>query len=381
MTNPLLDLARAGQSIWYDGLRRGIIASGELARLIEAGVRGLTTNPAIYEKAIDTTGDYDAELLALIRRGLDGRAVYEELAVHDIQAAADLMKPVYEATARRDGYVSLEVTPDVAHDREATVAQARRLWARLGRENVMIKVPGTPEGIEAFRALVSQGVNVNVTLLFALEVYEKVAQAYIEALEARASRGEDLSKVASVASFFVSRIDTLADSLLDERARTSRDPAERARIDSLRGKAAVASAKLAYERYQALVRTPRWTRLAGKGGCTQRLLWASTSTKNPRYRDVFYVEELIGSDTVNTVPPQTLEAFLDHGRVRPTLLEGVDEARRTLSELGSLGISFRAVTDRLLVDGVRLFAEPFDRLVAAIERRREDERRTHHPVA
>ncbi len=369
-TNPILELARESQSLWYDSLRRGIIVSGELARLIEGGVRGLTTNPAIYEKAIDSTGDYDAELGDLVRRGLGARAIYEELALHDIEAAADLMRPVYEATGRRDGYVSLEVTPDVAHDRDATVAQARSLWGQLGRENVMIKVPGTPEGIEAFRALVSQGVNVNVTLLFAQEVYEEVAEAYLEGLEARAARGGDLSRLASVASFFVSRIDTLVDGLLEERERAMREPVERARIESLRGKAAVANAKLAYQRYKALVRTPRWRRLAEKGARSQRLLWASTSTKSPRYRDVFYIEELIGRDTVNTVPPQTLEAFRDHGRVRPTLEEGIDEARGTLTALESLGISFRAVTDRLLVDGVRLFSEPFDKLLAAIERRR-----------
>ncbi len=369
-TNPVLELAREGQSLWYDSLRRGIIASGELARLVEGGVRGLTTNPAIYEKAIDSTGDYDAELGDLVRRGLGARAIYEELAIHDIQAAADLLQPVHQATARRDGYVSLEVTPDVAHERDATVAQARRLWERLGRENVMIKVPGTPEGIEAFRALVSQGVNVNVTLLFAQEVYEEVAGAYLDGLEACAARGEDLSRVASVASFFVSRIDALVDGLLEERASAARDPAERARIEWLSGKAAVANAKLAYQRYLALIHTPRWRQLAEKGAHTQRLLWASTSTKSPRYRDVFYVEELIGRDTVNTVPPQTLEAFRDHGRVRPTLEQGTDEASQALAALEALRIPLRAVTDKLLLDGVRLFAEPFDRLLATIERRR-----------
>jgi transaldolase len=369
--SPIAELADQGQSVWYDGLRRGLITSGELRRLIEGGVRGVTTNPAIYEKAVISTQDYDAELNRLLGQGLAASAVYEDLAVQDIQAAADLLRPAYQASSRRDGYVSLEVTPDVAHDAEATIAQARRLWKRLGRENAMIKVPGTPEGVEAFRALVAEGVNVNITLLFAQEVYQQVAEAYLGALEARLSGGQNVSQVASVASFFVSRIDTLVDELLVNQAGDRADPRELTRILALRGRVAVANAKLAYQRYRALLDTPRWKRLAAKGAMPQRLLWASTSTKNPQYRDVFYVEELIGPDTVDTVPPPTLEAFRDHGRVGPTLTEGVDEARQVLADLRAVGISFRMVTEELLADGVRLFAEPFERLLAAIERRRQ----------
>ena len=375
--DPIAALGRAGQSPWYDGLRRGLLASGELARLVEGGVRGLTTNPAIYEKAIAETHDYDAELLPLIERGLSAESAYWELAIHDIQEAADVLRPVYRRTRRRDGYVSLEVSPEVGRDRRRTVEQARELWGRLGRENAMIKVPGTREGIDAFRQLVEEGVNVNVTLLFSQEVYEQVVEAWLDGLSARAARDADLSRMGSVASFFVSRVDSAVDSQLQERARRAPSPEERARTEALMGRAAVANAKLAYQRYLARVAGPRWRRLAARGAHPQRLLWASTSTKDPRYRDVMYVEELIGPGTVNTMPPATLEAFRDHGRVRPTLAEGVEEARAALRAIEALGISMEAVTDRLLEDGLRLFAEPFRKLLATIEKRREGAQATH----
>jgi len=369
VANRLRELERHGQSIWYDSLRRGIIASGELARfIVEDGLKGLTTNPAIYEKAIGATHDYDAELATLLPRAdLDPKAIYEQLAIHDIQAAADLLGPVHDATDGRDGFVSLEVSPMAARDEAATLAEARRLWRSLGRRNVMIKVPGTPEALPAIRQLLSEGVNVNVTLLFSRRAWADVAEAHLAALADRVARGQPISGVASVASFFVSRIDTLADALLDELCTTAETDEVRGRAEALKGRVAIANAKLAYQDWRALVARPRWTRLAAQGAQPQRLLWASTSTKNPQYRDVMYVESLIGPDTVDTVPPATFDAFRDHGRARPTLEEDVEGARRTMTELAALGISIDAITDRLLDEGVRLFAEPFGKLLASIE--------------
>jgi transaldolase len=369
VANHLRELERYGQSIWYDSLRRGIIASGELARfVVEDGLKGLTTNPAIYEKAIGGTHDYDAELAKLLPRAdLDEKAIYEQLAVHDIQAAADLLRPVHDAAGGRDGFVSLEVSPLAARDAAGTLAEARRLWAALARPNVMIKVPGTPEALPAIRQLLAEGVNVNVTLLFARSAWAQVADAHLAALQDRAARGAPLSGVASVASFFVSRIDALADALLDELCTSAPDDEIRARAEALKGRVAIANAKLAYQDWKALVAGPRWARLRGLGAQPQRLLWASTSTKNPSYRDVVYVESLIGPDTVDTVPPATFDAFRDHGRVRPTLEQDVDRARWVMEELAALGISIDAITDRLLDEGVRLFADPFEKLLVRIE--------------
>jgi transaldolase len=371
--NPLRELAASGQSIWYDSLRRGILVSGELARFVEEdGLTGLTTNPAIYEKAIaGSHADYESALVGLVPRGdLDAKAIYESLAIHDIQAAADLLRPVYERTGRRDGYVSLEVSPVVAHDAAGTMGEARRLWRELRRENVLIKVPGTPEAVPVIRSLLAEGINVNVTLLFSRRAYARVAEAHEAALEDRAARGQDLSRVASVASFFVSRVDSLVDERLDELA--SRSPGHKAAAEALRGRIGIANAKLAYQDWRARTAEPRWKRLVEKGAQPQRLLWASTSTKNPRYRDVMYVEELIGPQTVDTMPPATFDAFRDHGRVHPTLEAGVEDARRALAELAGLGISIDEVTDRLLVDAIRLFQEPFAKLLAAIEARRAE---------
>lgn len=371
MSNPLRELTRLGQSVWYDDLRRGPLVSGELARFIEEdGLTGFTTNPAIYEKAIAGSADYDGALAALLPRAdLDAKAVYEELAIADIRAAADLLRPVHDRTAGRDGYVSLEVSPALARGAEATLAEARRLWQRLGRDNVLIKVPGTPEALPAIRQLLSEGVNVNVTLLFSRQAYLDVAAAHLAALEDRAARGEDLTRVASVASFFVSRVDTLVDGLLDGRAAALAGGA-RDRAAALRGQVGVANARLAYQDWRGLTASPRWAHLRALGARPQRLLWASTGTKDPRYRDVMYVEELIGPETVNTMPPATFLAFRDHGRVRPSLEEGVEAAQRTVAALEPLGISLEAATGQLLQDGLRLFAEPFARLLAAIEARR-----------
>src|SRR5215471_16877531 len=302
--NPLQQLQSFGQSIWLDYIRRNLLTSGELQRLIdEDGLRGMTSNPAIFEKAIVGSTDYKDFLDSLAGRAdLDAKARYELLAIRDIQDAADTLRPVYQSTKRRDGYVSLEVSPYLANDTQGTVEEARRLWKAVGRDNVMIKVPGTAEGIPAFRQLISEGININVTLLFAQEVYEKVAESYVAGLEDLAKNGGQLNKMAGVASFFISRIDTLIDSQLNDRIKQTPEASQQALLKSLLGKVAIANGKLTYQRYERIFSGSRWQALAGKGAQTQRVLWASTSTKNPAYRDVLYVEELIGPDTVNTMP-------------------------------------------------------------------------------
>jgi transaldolase/glucose-6-phosphate isomerase len=365
--NPLLELLAQGQSVWYDYIRRSMITSGELARLIAAdGLRGITSNPSIWEKAIAGSTDYDDSIEALRRVGeTDPQAVYERLAIQDIQEAADLFRPAYEQTNGRDGFVSIEVSPGLAHDTQGTIAEAQRLWEAIGRENVMIKVPATPAGIPAIRELTGRGVNVNITLLFAIPVYEQVIDAYMAGLEQLGASGGDVSRVASVASFFVSRIDTQADAQLEEiAARGTREQRDRAR--ELQGKVAIANAKLAYQRFKASVATDRWRALAAQGAGGQRLLWASTSTKNPKYPELMYVEQLIGPDTVDTVPPATFEAFRRQGDARPRLEEDVDGARAVLATLEGLGVSLTEITNKLTTDGVDLFAQAFDKLFAAI---------------
>ena len=371
VANPVAALRQYGQSVWLDFIRRSLIASGELKRLVEDdALGGVTSNPAIFEKAIDGSNDYATAIEAITHDepGLPAKEVYELLAIKDIQDATDVLRPVYEKTSKRDGYVSLEVSPDLANDTDGTIKEARHLWKAVARPNVMIKVPATPAGLPAIRTLIGEGINVNVTLLFARDAYEAVAQAFIEGLEARARKGEPLGHVASVASFFVSRIDTLVDALIAEKVKTATGP-EKARLEGLLGKVAIANAKLAYESYKKIFAGPRWGALAAKGAQTQRVLWASTGTKNPHYRDVLYVEELIGPDTVNTVPPETLSAFRDHGRPRASLEEAVTEAMETLDDLEKAGISLKKVTDDLLADGVKKFVEPFAKLLKAVERR------------
>jgi len=369
-TNPLRDLLKYGQSVWLDYIRRDLLTSGELKRLIEDdGLRGMTSNPAIFEKAIAGSSDYTDILQSLQSRSdLDAKARYEILAIRDIQDAADFLRPVYDGSKRRDGYVSLEVSPYLARDTEGTLAEARRLWKTVNRENVMIKVPGTAQGIPAFQQLISEGININVTLLFAQEVYKHVAEAYIAGLEQLAGRGGDVSRIASVASFFISRIDNSVDAIVGDRLKTSKDPREQEQLESLLGKVAIANGKQTYVSYQKIFSGERWQALASKGAQTQRVLWASTSTKNPKYRDVLYVEELIGPDTVNTIPPATLDAFRDHGRPRASLTEDVEAANRTMETAAKLGISMKEVTDKLTDDGVRLFAEAFDKLLEAVEK-------------
>jgi transaldolase/glucose-6-phosphate isomerase len=369
-TNPLKDLLKFGQSVWLDYIRRSLFTSGELKRLIEVdGLRGMTSNPSIFEKAISGSTDY-ADLLQSLRSrtDLDAKARYEMLAIRDIQDAADILRPVYTESRMRDGYVSLEVSPYLARDTQGTLREARTLWKAVGRPNVMIKVPGTKEGLPAFQQLISEGININVTLLFSQKVYEEVAEAYIAGLEQLAARGGDVSKMASVASFFISRIDSLVDSIASAQLKRSSDPVQQQRLKSVMGKVAVANGKLAYQSYLAIFGTDRWKKLAAKGGQTQRVLWASTSTKNPSYSDVMYVDDLIGPDTVNTIPPATFDAFRDHGHPRVTLTEGLDAAKKTMQTLAETGISIDEVTDQLTDDGVRLFAEAFDKLLEAVEK-------------
>lgn len=355
----LHELAGLGQAIWFDFIRRSFTASGELQKLVELGVRGVTSNPTIFEKAIAGSTDYDAAIAALVRAGKSVEDIYSALVMEDIAAAADVLRPVYDATDGVDGYVSLEVSPTLAHDAEGTIADARRYFAALGRPNVMIKVPATAAGVPAIEALIADGINVNVTLIFSLAHYEAIALAYQAGLERRLAQGAPLNKVASVASFFVSRVDTLLDPVLAQQG-----------APELQGKLAVANAKLAYARFLELFSGPRWEKLAAAGARVQRPLWASTGTKNPAYSDTLYVDTLIGPETVNTAPPATLDAFMDHGRVALTISEGLDEARAAIARLPGLGIDFDAATQKLQDDGVLAFAQAFESLMNSIATKR-----------
>ena len=364
--NPLKGLLAYRQSPWMDYIRRDLLTSGELKKYIDNdGLRGMTSNPAIFEKAITGSNLYADILSSPDAKKLNAKGLFEKIAIRDVQEACDIFKPVYTDTKRRDGYVSLEVSPYLANDTKGTIEEARRLWKAVDRPNVMIKVPATPEGIPAIRQLLEEGLNINITLLFAQSAYEQVAEAFLAALEARAAKGQDVSHIASVASFFVSRIDSLVDSKIDEKLKMSTDAGQRALLESLHGKVAIANARLTYKKYQELFGGARWNALAAKGAQTQRLLWASTSTKNPKYRDVIYVEELIGADTVDTIPPATFDAFRDHGKLRPSLSENVEGAAKAMADLGKAGISMKEVTEKLLLDGVKLFADAFTTLLAA----------------
>jgi transaldolase/glucose-6-phosphate isomerase len=366
--NPLKELLNYGQSMWLDYIRRDLFTTGKLKQMIaDDGLRGMTSNPAIFEKAIGESSLYDDMLKSLASRAdLDTTARFEQIAIRDIQDAADTLRPVYDSSQFRDGYVSLEVSPYLARKTAETIAEARRLWKAVNRENVMIKIPGTAEGLPAIRTAIGEGININVTLLFAQEVYVKVAEAYIAGLEDLAGRGGNLKKEAGVASFFISRIDSLVDGLIDAKLKTTTDSEQQALLKSLLGKVAIANGKLTYQRYQKIFSGPRWEALAAQGAQSQRVLWASTSTKNPAYRDVLYAEELIGPDTVDTMPPATIDAFRDHGRVRNSLTEDVPAAQKTMDDLAQVGVSIKEVTDKLTADGVKLFADAFDKLLAAV---------------
>jgi len=366
--NPLASLQTYGQSVWLDFIRASLITGGELQRIVdEDGLGGVTSNPAIFAKAIDGSDDYKTSIEEISKDPSIGpKRVYELLAIKDIQGAADIMRPVYDRTKAQDGYVSLEVAPDLASNTQGTLDEARRLWKEVNRPNVMIKVPATPEGVPAIRTLLTEGINVNVTLLFAKEAYEGVARAFVDAIEARVNKGLPVDRVASVASFFVSRIDSAVDALLEEKMKTATGP-DKARMLRLLGKVAIANAKVAYQSYKKTFSGPRWEPLAKKNAQTQRVLWASTGTKNPSYRDTVYVEELIGPLTVNTVPPDTFNAFRDHGKLRPSLEEDVTSAMDVLDDLEKSGISLKKVTDDLLADGLAKFVDPFTKLLKAVE--------------
>ena len=371
--NPLVQLQEFGQSPWYDYIRKGLITSGELQALIDHdGLLGVTSNPSIFEKAIGGSTDYNQALKQIASDVIGVKEIYETLAIRDIQDATDLMHPVYEKTLTLDGYVSLEVSPNLAHDTQGTIEEARRLHKMVGRDNVLIKVPATREGTPAIETLLSEGISVNVTLLFSVEAYEKVAWAFISGLEKRASSGQDISKVASVASFFISRIDSLIDNLLEAKLKEEKDPKKRAILQNLQGKIAIANAKVAYLKFQEIFGSPRFIALQKKGAQLQRLLWASTGTKNPRYPDTYYVETLIGKDTVNTMPAATFNAFRDHGKVYSSLTTETKEAKETMDLLAESGIDMIQVTDKLLADGVRLFSDAFDQLMGVISQKRKD---------
>ncbi|HEV2248522.1 MAG TPA: transaldolase [Terriglobia bacterium] len=368
--NPLRALESLGQSVWLDYLGRGAIESGQLRQLIEQdGLSGVTSNPDIFEKAIGESHDYDAAIQALAREGKRVEEIYQALTVQDVQMAADLFRPTYERTQSADGYVSLEVSPHLAHDTQGTIAEARRLWAAVQRPNAFIKVPATREGLPAIQQLISEGINVNITLLFGLPRYREVAEAYLAGLESRAAQRKPLRPVASVASFFLSRIDVLVDPQLEKIRKAGGSQAELA--DKVHGQVAIASAKVARQIYEEAFGGARFRQLAIQEARTQKLLWASTSTKNPAYPDLKYVEPLIGPDTINTLPLKTLEAYRDHGRPALTLRDSVAEAQATLGHLAELGIDLTSVTQQLEDEGINKFNKPFDLLAETLRRARE----------
>jgi transaldolase len=367
MTNPLLQLMQYGQSYWLDNLTRAMITSGELQqRVTEQGLRGITSNPSTFHKAISDSEDYDTQIERLVNEGYDTAQIYEHLAVTDIQEACDILQPVYTDSDGTDGFVSLEVSPHLAHDAEGTMHEVRRLSKAVDRPNVLIKIPGTPAGIPAIEEMLYEGININITLLFAIKDYETVAHAYIRALERRVAENLPIRNVASVASFFLSRIDVLVDELLGHRLHASGRKGEGPRADQLLGQAAIANAKLAYQSFKRIFAGDRWQALTAQGARVQRPLWASTGTKNPDYHDVRYIEPLIGPHTVTTMPADTIAAFADHGVVEPTVEANLDQARQSLRDLERVGINLDYVTQRLQDEGVQKFIEPYDALMDAL---------------
>lgn len=368
--NHLLEIKDFGQSIWMDNLSRDIIESGELKNLIvEKGIRGITSNPAIFEKAIAGNKIYDADIEAGIKEGKSVLEIYESLAFKDIQDACDIFKPVYEQTEGLDGYISIEVPPNIAEDTESTINEAIRYYKAVDRENLMIKIPGTTEGLPAVTKVISEGINVNVTLLFSVDSYINTFMAYIEGLEARVAKGEDISKIASVASFFLSRIDSKVDDLIDEKLKNVTDLNKKAKLEAVKGKVAIANAKVAYQEYKKIIQSDRWKALSAKGANVQRLLWASTSTKNPTYSDVMYVDELIGPNTVNTLPPNTMDACADHCDVENRVETNVEEAYQLIESLKDpdIDINLDGVMDELLTEGIDKFVKPFTSLLGSLE--------------
>src|SRR2546421_4710251 len=369
--NALFELYEAGTSVWLDNMRRSYVTSGELQRMIEEdAVVGMTSNPTIFEKAIGGSSDYDDALRALVEAGIPDEEIMLSLIVQDIQMAADILQPVYQHTKHKDGYVSIEVLPRVANDTEGTIRMAHDLWDRVGRSNIFVKIPATNEGLPAIEQCIADGLNINITLMFSVKVYEDVARAYIRGLQRRLKQGKPVD-VASVASFFVSRVDTAVDKLLEQKITAAKSDAERQRLQNLLGKAAVANAKLAYQAFQRIFNEPEFEALRSQDARVQRCLWASTGTKNPHYSDVMYVEELIGPETVNTMPQQTMMAFKEHGEVRPSLLENLAGAEQGMRELAAIGIDMDKVTYDLQVDGVKLFADSITKLLEEIAHKKQ----------
>ena len=370
--NPLIGLKELGQSVWLDNLSRKLIKSGELKRLIdEEGLTGITSNPTIFQKAITGSADYDASLRKMLDQGIrDEKELFLGLTIEDVSNAADLLLPVCQSTKGLDGFVSIEVSPNLAYDTEATLAEARRLFSTIAKKNILVKVPATREGLPAIEQLTSEGVNVNITLLFSVKRYEEVAEAYLRGLERRLSQGQSIHETTSVASFFVSRVDTLTDKLLDARISSAASKTEKDKISALLGKAAVANAKIAYKRYKEIFAGKRFRAVKEKGGRIQRLLWGSSGTKNPKYSDIKYVQELIGPDSINTMPETTMMAFKDHGQAKITINDALEEAERLFPELKSIGIDIDEVTEQLEREGVQLFSESFFSLLKEIAKKR-----------
>jgi transaldolase len=373
-SNPLVELGKVGQSVWYDQMQRSLVTKGTLAKLIEDDdLRGLTSNPTIFEKAIGGSEDYNDSLRTLAEKGKNRDEIYDAIVIEDISAAADIFRPVFDRYHGSDGFVSLEVSPGLASDTAATSREAERLFKILGRPNVMIKIPATAEGIPAIEESIARGININITLIFSQEVHAQVIEAYIRGLERRSEAGKPIDGIRSVASFFVSRIDTIIDKQIEAKLQASSDPGEKERLSSLLGKVAIANAKVAYQMFREAFGSERFGLLRARGAAVQRPLWASTGTKNPKFSDVLYVESLIGPDTVDTIPPKTYDAFRDHGQVRVTIDEGVDEARRVLAQLEESGISLSDATEQLTREGVASFNESFASLLNTIESRRQAE--------
>src|SRR5438876_4640821 len=367
MANPLLQLKALGQSVWYDNIDRSQLVSGQFKRLLdEDGICGVTANPTIFEKSISSGHAYDEQINQLIREGKSTNEIYEALIIQDIRTVADILRPISDSANRQDGFVSLEVSPDLAHDTEGTLSEVRRFWKMVDRPNLLIKIPATLEGIPAVRQALTEGINVNITLIFSIEFYKQVTDAYISALETRHNEGKDISRMASVASFFVSRVDTLVDKLLEDKAKATSNSDEQQKLKSLEGKAAIANARLVYQDFKRIFGTPRFESLKHAGARVQRPLWASTSTKNPAYRDVLYAEELIGPNTVDTMPLETIENFRDHGQVRLSIEDNIPEAHALLAALEEIDIHYDQVTQQLQDEGVQKFADSFHQLFAGI---------------
>ena len=372
MANPLLELEALGQSVWLDDIDRGQLRSGLFGRLVdEDGLAGATGNPTIFEHSITHDTTYDEQMQQLLKEGKGPKEIYEALAITDERTVADLLRPIYERTNGQDGFVSIEVSPYLAQDTEGTLSEVRRFWQTIDRPNLMVKIPSTPAGIPAIRRAIASGININITLIFSLENYRQVAEAYLDALEERVAAGKDISHIASVASFFVSRVDVLVDHLLEDRIKATGDHAEQQKLTALQGKAAIANARLAYQEFKRLFGGPRFAALKQRGAYVQRPLWASTGAKNPAYRDVLYVEELIGPDTVNTMPLKTLESFRDHGRVRLSIEENLSQAQADLAALEEVGIHYDQVTRQLQEEGVQKFIDSFQKLFQCIERKQK----------